>query len=491
MENTEIKAYVSRYIVPFYFEYENDGYDKIRENFFKELTVNPKCKEEKKRVENRKKELGISKDCEWKEVGFWTNYKENTQTGRQAEMDIYTYLLHALKESNQGEKNNLGTSIVLATNGTLFNLQYKPIKDDDRFVGIRCKDLGILLFRNGLGFVWYDIEFSKVPDISTYLKVQQKFKELASDQFQKKVNKDCYEPFCVGEWLADLIAIKENKIKFWASRKKKREEETRYIPDKAWWFQYIFVDESGDADKYKWAFQIANGYDEKYNPPVKLCDEIYEPFANACFYTSKAGMAYVVSNKDSNDVYFGNNFKAKFIRDYFFIYVLLLYQSYSCAHYSRLLTKLPADAKDYEGRSKEYLEKFESLDNQINLFLVKSVYESVSNIQHQNGMYQYSKKRLALEGDIKSLTIGLDALRGIEKEKNQKVEEEKDRNLNIAIAMFGLLTCISAILDATTLVDRVFQEEIGRKIGYGVICVVIFLLARPIIAICTRNRRGE
>ncbi len=219
-------------------------------------------------------------------------------------------------------------------------------------------------------------------------------------------------------------------IRFWAERKIENKESAGHIciPDKALLFQYLFVDEAENQERMELAFRIVNGYDTKYNSPTTLEGEVYEPFGNTCFYTSKSGSAYIVSNNASNATFFEDIFKVKYIRDYFFIYVLLLYQTYSCTHYSRILTKLPADVQVIES-DRKYLHLLESLNGQINLFLVKSVYESVSNIQHQNGAYIYGKNTLRIEEDMKSLTVGLEALREIEVERQNKIDEEKEREL--------------------------------------------------------------
>ena len=85
--NGAIKKYVSRYVIPFYFDYESDGYSKIIKSFVEE--------------EKDFKALGLPKDCRWVKRGFWENYKTDDTT--QPEMDIYTYLLEILKEVNEIE----------------------------------------------------------------------------------------------------------------------------------------------------------------------------------------------------------------------------------------------------------------------------------------------------------------------------------------------------------------------------------------------------
>lgn len=487
---TGIKKYVSRYVVPFYFDYENNGYTKII-NFFRNNKVNNKA-------------MGLPNDGKWVEKGFWENYKFEDDT--QPEMDIYTYLLKILREypaESHRFGTNIGASFVYKSNGSLLNLEYRledksESNEKDKTIGFRCKDLGVLVYKNGIGFIWYGIDFSKEVEVPEYVHFQHDFKELArthSEKVMKKTGKDEYEPFCLGKWLTKILNTDELGIRFWAERVIKNDSADKDvpIPDKALLFQYLFIESAENQERYDLAFQIANGYDDKYISPSTLRADSYEPFGNTCFYTSKTGTAYVVTNNESNEKFFMDNFKDRFIRDYFFIYVLLLYQTYSCAHYSRLLTKLPADASSFE-IDVSYVEKLESLDSQIDLFLVKSVYESISNIQHQNGTYKYGKKALCIEDDIKSLTVGLNALRGIEKDKHQTIklekekeeqecENRKDRALNKGLVVFGFLVVVSAAIDAVDFVDWFCDEEtvvntahILSLVGIGVLTVFMFVV---------------
>ena len=248
-------------------------------------------------------------------------------------------------------------------------------------------------------------------------------------------------------------------------------------------FQYLFIEQTTDQERNNIVFQIANGYDEKYTAPEDIDDNLYKPFGNACFYVSKAGMACVVQNADSNELFFDGQFKEKYVRDYFFIYMLLAYQSYSCAHYSRLLTKLPADEKLFNKKA-AYVDKLESLNGQINLFLVKSVFESVSNMHHQNGVYRYGKTSLCIEEDIQSLTVGLDALKDMEKEK-------RDRKVDIALVVFGFMVVVSAWIDGLNLVDWFMRN--GRNINtwHMGISAVILLLTLYLIMTLLWNRKKK
>ncbi len=472
--NSTIRNYVSRYVVPFYFDYEKDGYYRLCKHFANNPSDNG--------------ELGLPKDGQWINAGFWENYK--SVKDNQAEMDVYSYLPKIfLDNDNREDVSSLGTSYVYKTNGKLFELECQTVENHIQFY---CRDLGLLIFRNGIGFIWYEAEFNRDISAGEYVKLQHDFKELArthSDSFLRKTGYDkvkkevVCEPFCMGNWLAKLMCAEELGIRFWAERETNEVDRKIRIPDKALLFQYAFIDKVTDYPIDDFIFRIANGYDEKYNAPNNIDDKIYRPFGNINYYFSKSGMSCVVANMDSNESFFGSQFREKYTRDYFFIYMLLLYQSYSCAHYSRLLTKLPADESAFNKKA-EYVEKLESLNEQINLFLVKSVFESVSNVHHQNDVYRYGKKELCIEEDIQSLTVGLEALKDMERDK-------RDRKVDSALVIFGFMVVISAWIDGLNLVDWFINSNMTVNPWHIGISGIVLALTLYLVFIFLRNRRKK
>ncbi len=437
--NKVIHSYVSRYVVPFYFDCEKNGYERTCKNF--------------KNTAGDNQVIRLPKDGKWIEAGFWENYRSinyGTDENLQAEMDLYSYLPSIYAEPDDKTKTdikNLGKSFVYKTNGILFDLEYKY---GEKSIPLVCKDLGVIVYRSGIGFLWYEIKFRNEISTEEYVAFQHDFKELARTHDDKFVKKEfnqekkeiLYEQFVLGEWLSNLISSESTGIRFWAERISKNEDIMLHIPDKALLFQYIFIEEATDQEAKNLLFHVTNGYNEKYNPPANMEGNTYSPFGNTSFYVTKAGMGCVVINEKSNERFFDGQFRGKYIRDYFFIYILLLYQSFSCTHCSKLLTNLPAD----ENKMAKYLSKLEILSEQINLFLVKSLFESVSNVHHQNGLYRYGKTELCIKDDIQSLTIGVDALKNIEREKSE-------RKISFALTVFGFIVVVSAWIDGLNLVD--------------------------------------
>ena len=95
----------------------------------------------------------------------------------------------------------------------------------------------------------------------------------------------------------------------------------------------------------------------------------------------------------------------------------------------------------------------------------------MSNIHHQNGVYRYGKTSLCVEEDIQSLTVGLDALKDMEKEK-------RDRKVDFAVLMLSFLVFVSAWIDGLSLVDWIAcMLKSDGIIGHMVELLVVGVIA--------------
>ena len=185
-----------------------------------------------------------------------------------------------------------------------------------------------------------------------------------------------------------------------------------------------------------------------------------------------------------------SGFPGKDQRDYFFIYTLLLYQSYSCALYSRQLMDIPAEIDKLEIRSKETL-ILEATKNEIDLFLVKSVFEFVCNVEHQNEYYSYVKNRLHIIENIQSITKGLKSVSDIVREKEQEVVKAKDDRLNKGLFFLGLLVAISTLTDAFNLVDWFMEKQMNVWHIIFLAVVIVFIISLIVIFVCNSVKRKK
>lgn len=136
MTNT-LEAKVLRYIVPFSYEEEGD-YEKLY--------------------------AGMSASAVWQEDKL-----EETK-----EQDIYDYLLQQLRYSKQ--KTNIGTMWKYAA-GEPLKLAY--CKEEQTYLPVAVQDIGLCLFRSGVGFVWYELVLNKETfSKEEFVKFQNVLKEL-------------------------------------------------------------------------------------------------------------------------------------------------------------------------------------------------------------------------------------------------------------------------------------------------------------------------
>ncbi len=361
----------------------------------------------------------------------------------------------------------------------IIELLYYPegIKKDNselpRAWNVSITNLGLMIFRNGLGFVWYEIEVPKNGVDSNELKhFQNVIRELnrgkASALWEKRISniepdfglvleekKDNYKaymiPFLLGHWVNDIVSFMD--VIYFAERKNSYESmikksmqsviglpnerinkentsnvEIGNLPDKAILFTYVSFGsrtrEKNPENKYSLIFHITNGYKDSYHFSSGLKSEIKSPFDNAFWYATQEGAAYLSWPVADNKEFFDDFIPSKVRTDYFALYLKVLYQSFSLLVYAeKIQTEISAVNGKYltEPLDKRITELF----GEINLFLTKSMATSVSHIHHQSEFYVYLKEQLRVHDDVKSVTSGLNALDILQREQRRREENKR------------------------------------------------------------------
>lgn len=456
---------VNIHIIPFYFE----------KSFYKELVTFFK---------NDK----TSNTNKWVQYNLW----EADKTGNQIEMDIFSFFRNSICESEVYDSKNLGMSFIINDKTELIkiicNLE-KFNNNNERIIEASVYDLGLIVFKEGIGFLWYELKFDENIKLCSndYVTFQNISKELSRSKYCYYVEKGRKHP--IGKWIVEILNDKENRIRFFAERELKSYNKI-IVPDKTLLFNYLFVENVDKVAREILAYRVTNGFDEKYCPPENIDKEMYEPFGNASAYITKSGMSYVVNDSGAtNSHFFMNFFPNKFKNDYFFIYIILLYQSYSCFYYSnKLAREVSPDINEFE-KDNTQLKNLKNLEIDINLFLVKGVYGSVSNVHHQDKTYKYGREALCIDNDMQSLTIGLGVLRQLETEREQDKKDIREERINTALTMLSLMTIISAFIDAISIGDWYVSGGLNR-ISVVHICLVsfIFILVTFFVTVLLKNK---
>ena len=504
MENIRLVSQRIRYIVPFSYQQDEMRYEKICESL------------------------------EQSEVWSKTDLREGEQ-------DVYSYMFDAF--SQKDNRSNVGVAWTYEKRdkkGRILQLAWLRKKEDKEIL-VECKEAGLFLFRSGIGLFWYELIFPKNEmTVEELVSFQNKFKELnrsdntlvlyqiVDDSMRQKAeggqtklenypegidlctnyqmigekeNRQikfwACKKFIMGNWIAEVLGNLECAIRFKPERKncfpnvihKQETKDQSFVPDKAILFQYAVIDETEAVkrDLLNMAYYLSNGYKSSYIMPEEIESQMYKPFENAYWYVTRGGCGYFIRCQKENKQFYTKGMSNKVVYDYFILYILLLYQSYTLLHYAeKIQNVLSADTKDYLENT-GYTDILERITTEINVFLVKSVYASVSHIHHQNVFYEYAEKMLGIKEDIQSITLGLESLEELQKMKLREREEQEEKELeskrqqrenrlNLGLGALSLFAIFSAILDGYDIAEKIAEFFSLKGIYEDILCGAVLLV---------------
>lgn len=419
------------------------------------------------------------------------------ERSRKKEQDLYKIILDNFHMDER--KNNIGCSFVYKLGEeTLPSIIYTRFDTD---ININVKQMGMYLFRTNVGFIWYEADICNNNDLQAMVLLQNEFKELSYERFvyKKKGQRYTFEdsenaekPILMGHWLKTQVLDRlPVTIQYFAERTDPLDK-TLMIPDKTLLFNYIVFDKIDMEELMDNIFYLNNGYNDRYKRTPGFEKNLLEPFKDAYYCATTGGCGYYAVPEGNNVHFYRKTLKEKVMLDYFLMYILCLYQSYSILKFTRdMEERLPADSSIYLTDSKESLVTLKELETNINVFLVKSIYSSVSHISHQNDFYRFIIRQLNISENIEGLTIGLDSLRklqeGREQERIEKLETEEneerelaDNRMNIALGLISILALGSAISDgygAAEIIGKLFglSEMVCHGIGMTILILVAII----------------
>lgn len=482
--------------------------------------------------------------------GSWVQTSLKTD---DTEQDLYDYIINEFSCS-EGEYNNpngLGNFWKYENssdkNAPILNLKFYREKKTKKGIehsgpyDIQITEMGLYLFRNRLGFLWYEIAFPETENNKTFterelITFQNLFKEInrgrfpllwvdrsllcISDEYncnwklQREELKSGYFPILLGDWVAKRLDFLN--VKYLAPRKNeygnliknmygKEIHRTELVPDKAVLFSYVVFNRvhgwSMDDYDYSVVYHLTNGYKDSYEVDVSAIKQIGIPFSNVCWLATKEGAGYYAWTEEnsSNYIFFTQTRYDRIMGDYFLLYIKALFQSYSLLKYSMdIADKLSPDIDDYMDSSDKAItvqEKITSIRTEISLFLAKGTVTSVSHIQHQNDFFEHCLKQLRIDDDIRSVTAGLAALDELQKKSLIANEQEKDQQMKnaenriqLSLAAVAFLACVSTFTDIMAA-----KGELGDLISYILLAIyfVIMLFSVGVILPNLFSRRKK
>lgn len=511
-----------RYIVPF--EIPDYSYDEA-------------CKQINNHTDNPYYFFNTRTAAGWK----WVQSSLKTD---DTEQDLYDYIINefACSEGEVNNPNGLGNfwKYECAEKDTASVLELKFYREKKTKKGIehsgpydiKITEMGLYIFRNRLGFLWYEIAFVEEGENNhafsekELISFQNLFKEInrgrfpllwvdrsslgINDEFvcnwkiQQKTLKKEYFPILLGDWISKRLEFLD--VKYLAQRKNeysrliynmygKEIKRAEIVPDKAVLFSYVVFtrDDNWSIDDYDYSvvYHLTNGYKESYEVDASSRRQIETPFSNVCWLATKEGAGYYAwtEEKSSNYIFFTQTRFDRIMGDYFLLYIKALFQSYSLLKYSiDIAEKLSPVIEDYMDTSDNAIavqEKITSIRTEISLFLAKGTVTSVSHIQHQNDFYEHCLKQLRIDDDIRSVTAGLGALDELQKKSLIANEEEKgkrmkdaENRIQLSLAAVAFLACISTFTDILAA-----KSELGDLISYILLAIYFVIMLYSIVVI--------
>lgn len=465
------------------------------------------------KIEDQTIERGFHKE----QMPLWNRRIEGQEN---AESDLYSYVREEFQfDSESGElaDSRVGCEWIYWNSAESKTKDGKKIKklvyskDHQDNLELSITNLGLFLFRNGVGFIWYEIEMPMNIDSNQLKEIQNHIRELNKRKdpvlweqvLENKLTQDMETPvfykgnkkgyrtflvpFSFGKWINDILSFL--RITYFAERKSVSDQYS-YAPDKAILFSYVSFDSSAENenmnDQYELSYHLTSGYTDAYHFSEETRQVMQCPFDHVVWNATQEGVSYLAWPDRENFGFFRDTLPGKIRRDYFTLFIKVLYQSFSLLLYAEKIQKeiscVFGDSMDEKSGS-----RVTALCGEINLFLTKSMAASVSHIHHQSEFYIFLKKQFRVDENVKSVTAGLNALENLlrqqrEREENVRLqnewkeEQKRDSQTQAIMGLFALLGITSALTDGVDFVTKIVKAETWSQLSSGSIIAVRIII---------------
>ena len=373
----------------------------------------------------------------------------------------------------------------------------------DKELKVQFLDVGLFLNKNGIGIFWFEVSLCEtlLNNVNLLIEFQNCFKELSrrknrfnwvecssetieinnttntngviknSDDIarfldeigfciegkniEKVVLKKNKNPlliasqltdFHLGKWIRNVLSFL-NDVRFMPERISKNDGTN--LPDKAILCNCVSYYSDNSDEELDFIFHLTHGYTSSYQRNRDFVKEVYAPFYNVKWFASQEGMGQYIRLTDENKDSFFNSLVFERMKNYCYLFVLILQQYYSLLKYSKLIASLPDEGNNV---SRTLYYKMTSLANELNRFFLCNTFPQVSHISHQNEVYEYLRKVFRISEFYSQVSEGLDA--ATERIKSYQSERHDDHIKVFAIvgAILGIADVVNNISDITSFV---------------------------------------
>lgn len=468
---------------------------------------------------------------EIKASGVWS--PQDIITG---ENDLYDYIANLIGKEEDGtqEEMQIAYSWILHTDFLPKDSKGASIDfvivEKDKHIPWNMEQLGLIVFKNGIAILWYQIKPKSarisLEDIEL---LQYKIKEFSYDnifvQFNEAWSIELKEKV---QAEADLILLEEipkpdKKDKNRAKDSKEKEslpirliygkatdffttyisplldkfEEKDYfatqkigpkkdiiVPDRSIIFSVAYEMVSNFTEDYFYqnAYLMGRVYKNSYKmAPGEKQSNFYRGFADSIWYASREGCANFLCTEEEN-LFYSGTYKGR-IDTYFYVYLLCLGQYYSLLQLTKEVAELSTDEKKY----KDSDEPINQMIDKIRVFNLKNNYSQVGHLTPHNEFYEYLQNRLGINTVQKELEVELQSLYDMIERKSSI---RQANNYKVITIIGGIFVVLQAFINVAAMYGSAMSKEWGYFIFATIGCIVLAILG-VILWLIDRNKHRK
>ncbi|KUP04423.1 hypothetical protein Q75_15645 [Bacillus coahuilensis p1.1.43] len=246
-----------------------------------------------------------------------------------------------------------------------------------------------------------------------------------------------------------------------------------------------FLEKGNEAERLAYLqtclFRLRRSFKESYQPcerDLRLEDsaEVYQAFENSYWGFSLEGMVnltYLVKDEKTNHFLQGNYY-GNLEQSYFYLYIIALHQRYALLHLSKQATLLPHSIHDM---MKDKGHSMDRLRERIAYFNLRSTFKHVSNITHQDRVYEGIHQSLQIDDlmdKIESEVDSLGSLVNLQKEVRHKKSERVYVGLSTVFVVISTISALWPLFNEFWVLP--YQNEAFLGTSVGIILLGLFVI---------------
>lgn len=429
------------------------------------------------------------------------DWNENSQL---ADNELFPNIRNLIKSEKE---SSIATRLIRNKMNVKIVSQLDKEKDSAELI-----DSELYLFKTGIGFYRFQIQYKNVVDIETLTLRNNSIKSIAHNNekvvitcsksiifdekkhLTNKLNQNCAKAVNYtdgGKELyidtTDLIGFNSSKeIKVTKSNEEEKylrytsieeldvrdflNRELKLIKDLSYFNDFAYDDQkmaikanvfssclleeniSEEKSVSDLAFLMSRGYKSTYKKTKSEgSNDFFSTFDNCHWAVSREGVsniAWLVEDNSTN-TFFKETYLDR-IENYFYIYILALHQYYGLIKSAQDISQLPSSIKVYSADKNKYKKLMVTYD-EINFLSLKCIYHEVTHISHQAQVYNKIFEVLGIDALISEINYEMDRLTSIVNLIREEDKGIRGKKYAIIGSIFAFFAVFEAILNIAVL----------------------------------------